>query len=418
MTHHLSKANRHLKGHISLDGSKSISNRVLIIRALSGAQAPIDHLSTSKDTTTMQRLLSDWRSSSVLDAGAAGTTFRFLTGYLALQAGSQVLTGSARMKKRPIGLLVDALRQLGADIRFLEQDGYPPLQLNAPTIGRTNQLTIPANVSSQFISSLLMIAPYLPNGLELTLDGKIVSRPYIEMTLALMGYFGVTHEWNGQVIHIEPQQYIDRPFTVEADWSAASYYYSLAALADEVDFTLGGLQEDSLQGDSVLTDMMEQFGIKSTFEGDLLRLQKTTATTGDFEWDFIRCPDLAQTIAVLCAAKGRRGVFTGLETLRIKETDRIAAVNQELRKVGASFTSISEAELPEDKAYYAVEGRAVVSAPSFATYEDHRMAMAFAPLAMLGGIYVEEPDVVQKSYGRFWQDLQKLGFEWQLAVNQ
>jgi len=345
----------------------------------------------------------------IRDAGPAGTTFRFLTAYLSLQSGTQVLTGSDRMKQRPIGLLVNALRSLGADIQYLEKEGYPPLKINGPndSIGKNNQVSIPADTSSQYISALLLIAPTLPKGLELTLVGNIVSRPYLEMTLSLMHYFGINYEWSDQTIIIQPQEYTARPFTVEADWSAASYHYALAAFADNLDLQLDGLFEESVQGDAVLADMMAQFGVNTSFNESGVRLTKgKKAQTDVFEKDFLYCPDLAQTIAVICAGTDVEGRFTGLQTLRIKETDRIAALQNELEKVGVDFY-----EDPKRKDRYIVKGKVNFNnIPSFATYEDHRMAMAFAPLAMFHEINIEEPEVVGKSYPDFWKDLEKLGF--------
>lgn len=407
LTYQIRKANRTIKGKLTLDGSKSISNRVLIIRALCDEDFPINYLSTSRDTETLNELLQT--KEAIFDAGAAGTTFRFMTAFLALQKGTQVLTGSERMKQRPIAVLVDALRQLGASIDYLEKEGYPPLKINAPTsFGASNKLTIAANVSSQYISALLMIAPTLPNGLALHLDGKIVSRPYIEMTLRLMEYFGVEHEWNGNDITIIPQKYQAKAFDVEADWSAASYYYAMAAFADELDLYLDGLGQLQLQGDAVLTEMMNHFGVQTTFTKTGIHLTKTKLSKEKFEWDFIRCPDIAQTLAVVCAGKGVEGIFTGLETLRIKETDRILALQNELAKVQCTFNAIDH---KNDKEFFSVNGIAKLTQPIFPTYEDHRMAMAFAPLSMLGTIQIEEPKVVGKSYPNFWKDIQTLGFE-------
>ncbi len=409
----LRKTDPHLAGGLTLAGSKSIANRALVIRALCGEDFPIHHLANAKDTRLLQSLLVS--EEEIRDAGAAGTTFRFLTAYLALQPGTQLLTGTERMKQRPIGLLVEALRRLGADIEYVEAEGYPPLRIGPPAgLGKTNRISIPAGTSSQYISALLLIAPTLPRGLELTLKGKVVSRPYIEMTLALMTYFGVQHHWKGEVIKVPPQPYRPRPFTVEADWSAASYYYAMAALAEEADLTLHGLYQDSVQGDAVLPEMMKAFGVRTEYGAGHIRLRQEKRTRPPvFEWDFLTCPDLAQTLAVVCAALGVEGRFTGLETLRIKETDRIAALQRELAKVGASIDELPQAEVPQPgKAYFSVRGKAVVQQrPLFATYEDHRMAMAFAPLALLGDIAIDEPGVVEKSYPDFWNDLEKLGFE-------
>jgi 3-phosphoshikimate 1-carboxyvinyltransferase len=411
---YLSKSNRHLQGDIHLDGSKSISNRALIIRALSGHDFEIKNLSTSKDTQLMQQLLAT--EGDVLDAGAAGTTFRFLTAYLAARTDrSRTLTGSERMKQRPIGLLVEALRKLGANIEYLENDGYPPLRIHPHGgLGGNNRLSIAADTSSQYLSALLMIAPTLPNGLELVLVGNLVSRPYLEMTLRMMAYFGVEHTWDGNTIWVPAGQYRPKPFTVEADWSAASYYYALAALSEDCDLLLHGLFSNSWQGDSVLEKMMVPFGVETVYEGETTRLlkRKDAVPQPFFEWDFLPCPDVAQTLAVVCGGLGVQGLFSGLETLRIKETDRIAALQNELAKVQVFLSKLPDRfSKNKEKEFYMVEGKAVVAdAPIFQTYEDHRMAMAFAPLAMLGRIQIEHPGVVEKSYPRFWEDLKGLGF--------
>ena len=272
----------------------------------------------------------------------------------------------------------------------------------------------PADTSSQYLSALLMIAPTLPNGLELTLVGNLVSRPYLEMTLRMMGHFGVGHEWEGDVIRVQHGQYQPSEFTVEADWSAASYHYALAALSDSCDLRLHGLFEESWQGDSALPGMMQAFGVETSFEGHAAHLTKqpSAAAKQFFEWDFLPCPDIAQTLAVVCGAMGVHGLFTGLETLRIKETDRIAALQKELGKVQVSLMKLPDRfSKKKEKEYFMLEGKAIVEGtPVFQTYEDHRMAMAFAPLAMLGEVGIEEPKVVDKSYPTFWEDLKGLGF--------
>lgn len=408
----VSKKDKNLIGNITLNGSKSIANRALIIRALSGEDFPIHNLSNSKDTLLMDTLLKS--NKEIRDAGAAGTTFRFMTAYLAMQSGTQILTGTERMKQRPIGVLVDALQKLGANIEYIEKDGYPPLKIHSPTgFGKSNQISIAAGTSSQYISALLMIAPTLPQGLELILEGDIVSRPYIEMTLNMMAYFSVLHQWEGNTIKVSHQKYQARPFTVEADWSGASYYYAMAALADQVDLQLNGLFEESVQGDAVLVEMMEKFGIESIFNTEGVRLTKSNATLPSiFEWDFIRCPDLAQTLAVVCGGMGVQGLFSGLKTLRIKETDRILALQNELSKVSVYLSPLPPRFSPKSKKeYFMIDGKASVDNPTFPTYEDHRMAMALAPLAQLGTIQIEEPSVVAKSYPLFWEDIQTLGFE-------
>ncbi|MCB0641387.1 MAG: 3-phosphoshikimate 1-carboxyvinyltransferase, partial [Phaeodactylibacter sp.] len=304
-------------------------------------------------------------------------------------------------------------------IDYLEKEGYPPLRIHAPeNEAITKELRIKANTSSQYISALLMLGPTLPDGLALHLDGKIVSRPYIEMTLGIMAYFGVQYEWFGNTIHIPPQVYQPKPFTVEADWSAASYYYSMAALSTTCDLRLKGLFGNSLQGDAVLKEMMTHFGVQTLFEGDVLLMRKTSVlNTAHFQKDFLTCPDLAQTLAVVCGGTGVSGRFTGLETLRIKETDRIDALQRELAKVGVAFNPCSDSKPGEE--CHAVSGRTQVQAqhPVFDTYEDHRMAMAFAPLALQQPIRVNEPEVVVKSYPDFWCDLESLGFIVDRTVN-
>ncbi|MFT6938368.1 MAG: 3-phosphoshikimate 1-carboxyvinyltransferase [Saprospiraceae bacterium] len=399
----ISKNNRTVQGEIDLAGSKSISNRALIIQALCEDEFPIYRIANAKDTETLTELLAS--GSDVLDAGPAGTTFRFMTAFLSLQSGTQTLTGSERMKQRPIGVLVEALRKLGANIEYLEKEGYPPLQISSPNNLITNQLSIPASVSSQYISALLMIAPTLENGLELTLTGKIVSRPYIQMTLNLMTYFGVQHEWNGQTIIVKSQKYKARPFTVEADWSAASYYYAVAAFAnDDLNLQLDGLFAESVQGDSVVAKLGEHFGIQSTFNENGVQLTKVkNHEMGDFKYNFLECPDIAQTLAVICGGLGVNGHFSGLETLKIKETDRVEALYQELKKIKVNFEEQADGTC-------IVNGKATFeNTPQFPTYEDHRMAMAFAPLAMFHPVIIEAPNVVEKSYPDFWKDFEKLG---------
>ncbi len=413
MIYRISKPNRRIVGELTLDGSKSISNRILIIKALCEKDFEVHHLSTSKDTTTLVKLLAQ-KDSNVFDAGAAGTTFRFMTAYLALQNGTQILTGSERMKQRPIGKLVNALRSLGCNIEYLENEGYPPLKINTPNELIINELSIAADTSSQYITALLLIAPTLPEGLRLTLEGNIVSLPYIKMTLALMAHFGVQHAWEGNTIVVKRQAYEAKNITVEADWSAASYYYSIAAFADELDLTLNGLFADSLQGDAVVSKMGELFGISTeNTEGGIRLTKSEKPVTELFEWDFLECPDIAQTLAVLCAGVGVQGLFTGLETLFIKETDRVAALKNELAKMNVSFSKLPlRFSQKTQKQYFMVEGKAQFdTTPVFPTYEDHRMAMSFAPLAMLHPVDIEDPSVVVKSYVEFWDDLKTLGFE-------
>ena len=408
----IEKTDKQLNGAIRLDGSKSISNRVLIIRALCKDDFTIEQLSHSDDTKTLEQLLSS--ENETLHAGAAGTTFRFLTAYLAVTTRrKRLLTGSERMLQRPVGPLVQALRQLGCNIKYLGAEGYPPLQIDAPHLSQSPAtLKIDAGISSQFISALLLVGPVIPGGLQLELTGALVSRPYLEMTLKIMRHFGVNAHFEDAVISVEEMPYQPKPFTVEADWSAASYYYSMMALSEGGSLTLRGLFRESLQGDSAVAEMMTRLGVSTEFsEGEVL-LTKSAAPGSFFEQDFLPCPDLAQTLAVACAGLGVHGLFTGLETLRIKETDRITALKNELARVGVRVVNIpSRFSKRAPREFFSIEGKAQLNGvPCFQTYEDHRMAMAFAPLALLGPIEIAEPGVVSKSYPDFWKDLQSLGF--------
>lgn len=405
----LHKSDRNLHGTLALNGSKSISNRALIALALAGAKPAdwLSNLSTSKDTVTLNALLS--QEGDTYDAGDAGTTFRFLAAYLAIKPGQQTLTGSARMQERPIGPLVDALRLLGADIQYLGNEGYPPLLIGAPNpdAAKNAKIGVAANVSSQFLSALLLIGPYLPDGLELIPEGPLVSRPYLEMTVQMMRYFGATVEWQGDAIQVQPGCYTPKRLAVEADWSGASYWYALAAFSDGLDLRLEGLHANSWQGDAAIVAMMERFGITTTFEDNGIRLTKSGAAPKPFfEQDFLECPDIAQTLAVICGGLGVSALFSGLETLSIKETDRIAALKAELAKVDVTFVKLPAhmSKRSPGKTFYNIQGKAAwTTPPQFATYGDHRMAMAFAAFAMLGDVAIENPKVVGKSYPEFWE---------------
>ncbi len=403
---------KELKGTIDLDGSKSISNRVLIIQALTKDPKPIHHLSTSNDTVALQNILSS--DGDVYDTGAAGTTFRFLTAYLAASGKSCTLTGSERMKKRPIGELVTALRMLGADITYLGQDGYPPLKFEPASLTKSHELHIASHISSQFISALLLIAPTLPQGLILHLEGDMVSKSYIELTLEVMKTYGVDYQWNENQIIIPPQAYKGTEYTVESDWSAASYYYSIAAIASESTLHLTGLNQKSFQGDAVVSQLYEAFGVETSYDDDgtITLTKSANGLHESFDHDFILCPDIAQTIAVTCGALGVQGLFSGLQTLSIKETDRVAALETELGKLDVNFSKMPTKLSPlTGEEYFYVGGKASFpETVSFPTYEDHRMAMSFAPLAVLHPIIIEEPEVVSKSYPEFWVDLERLGF--------
>lgn len=393
--------NIRIEGRVKfLPASKSISNRVLIINALAGGGSDIQNLSEANDTRLMQRLLES--DDLVLNAEDAGTTMRFLTAYFSVQTGVRQLTGTQRMKQRPIGILARALHQVGAEIRFLEKEGYPPLEIRGIKHQLTNQVAVRGDVSSQFISALMMIAPVLPEGLTIKLEGQVGSRPYIEMTAALMQKFGVRVIWENNHLIIPHASYRPVSYTVENDWSAASYWFAFAALTRHGEIVLPSMTLRSIQGDRIIADLMEPLGVMCQPRGnDLLLMGKDCRESIVF--DFTDCPDLAQTVMVVCAARNVLGTFTGLESLRIKETDRIAALQNELKKLGASLTETNgrwvlkpAEQLPE-------------RIPAIATYDDHRMAMAFAPIAAMRTIEIENPQVVKKSYPGFWDDLQQMG---------
>jgi 3-phosphoshikimate 1-carboxyvinyltransferase len=309
------------------------------------------------------------------------------------------------MKQRPIGILVDALRELGAEIDYVENEGYPPIHIKGNLAQKTDRISIKGSISSQYITALLLIAAKLPQGLELHIEGELTSRPYVEMTLAMLEQAGIQHNWNGNVISITHQEFKATELPVEPDWSAASYWFAIAALADEAELFLGGLTAYSLQGDSVITEIMANFGITSQFKDGGVFLKKEVKPISKKLFDMKKCPDLAQTVIVVCAALGHEATFTGLETLKIKETDRVAALQNELAKMGV--------KLIEDNEHYKVDcsGKFIPERMFINTYDDHRMAMAFAPLALLiPELEVEDAKVVEKSYPAFWTDLEKVGF--------
>ncbi|MGN6648132.1 MAG: 3-phosphoshikimate 1-carboxyvinyltransferase, partial [Cytophaga sp.] len=339
---HITHASGVVNHTITPPASKSESNRVLVIDALTGRKSQLDNLSNARDTQTMIRLL-DSDSNPVWDVLDAGTTMRFLTAFSAFNGKPREMTGTPRMKERPIKLLVDALRELGAVIEYKEKDGYPPILIHPfkPELAKTDYIKIKGDVSSQYITALLMIAPVLPKGLTIELLGHVGSKPYIEMTLRLMERFGIASEWKDNIIKIAHQTYKPAQYTVESDWSGSSYWFSIAALAKEANIELKGYVKNSLQGDHVIVDIMDQLGVKTEFTADGLKLTKQPVK-GNLVWDFTDCPDLAQTVAVILAAKGVEGTLSGLQSLRIKETDRIAAIQNELRKFGADMIEIEK----------------------------------------------------------------------------
>lgn len=398
------------KGTINLTGSKSVSNRALIIQALCQEDFNIENLSNSADTQTLVKLLAS--NNKELNAGHAGTTYRFMTAYCAVTGRDTLLSGSERMHSRPIGELVDALKSLGAHIDYADKEGYPPLQISSKKI-TGSKVTLKADISSQFITALLLIAPTLTNGLEVILESEPVSRPYIEMTLRMMEYFEVSHTWDGLVIKIEAQNYVAKDYFVESDWSSASYLYAIAALANESDITIHGLTDQALQGDSVISTMMTSFGIESIFSDRSVRISKTNNNSVPFyEYDFISQPDIAQTMSIIGAGKGTSMLFSGLQTLAIKETDRTKALKKELKKFGVSFVKMPTRFVQKSEVqYYMQEGTATPNDDTeIETYDDHRMAMAFAPLSLMMPLRIKDKEVVRKSYPSYWEDLEQLGF--------
>ena len=406
----ISRPDEPLRGIFQLPASKSESNRALILQALAGG-SELQNLSDANDTVLMQKLLAEATTATVFDAEDAGTVMRFLTAYLALAGRPATLTGTARMKDRPIAVLVDALRQLGARIEYANREGYPPLELLGRTPqpaladGQPTELSVRGDLSSQYISALLMVGPTLPNGLRLRLTGKVGSRPYIRLTLSLMRHFGADCRDLGELVEVRPKAYYPADYAVEADWSAASYAYALVALAPAGSWLLlPGLRRHSWQGDQAIVAIMEKLGVATEYLADeTVRLSQTTRAESITQ-DFSDCPDLAQTVAVVAAALQIPATFTGLESLRIKETDRIQALQIELAKFGAALTDTGESIFRLTIQNFNVAGQTV------ATYHDHRMAMAFAPLALLGNLIIENPAVVRKSFPRFWQELTKITF--------
>ncbi|MDO1512036.1 3-phosphoshikimate 1-carboxyvinyltransferase [Maribacter confluentis] len=397
-------ANHQIKEAITITGSKSESNRSLLLSALF-PNIEITNLSNSDDAQVMAKGLQI--SQGTVDIHHAGTAMRFLTGYFSAQEGKEVvLTGSKRMTERPIKILVDALKSLGAEISYVQDEGYPPIKIKGQNLVK-DKVSLPADVSSQYISSLLLIAPSLGNGLELELVGKITSVPYIKMTLALLEEIGVETSFKGNVINVFPKNEI-APVTlvVESDWSSASYYYGICALAAPgTEITLSAYKQQSLQGDSVLAEIYTSFGVETTFGDNKIILKKTDKEV-DMEniFDLANAPDIAQTIAVTCFGLGVGCHLTGLHTLKIKETDRLEALHTELTKLGANI-SVTDKELDIVPSIGILENIAID------TYNDHRMAMAFAPLAMKTTLKVNDAEVVSKSYPDFWNDLKKLGFD-------
>ena len=391
---------------VAITGSKSEANRLLILQALY-PEIKIDNLSNSDDSQLMQKALAS--KDKIVDIHHAGTAMRFLTAYFSIKEGREtILTGSSRMKERPIGILVEALKTLGADIEYIENEGFPPIKIKGKKLNKS-QVTLQANVSSQYISALLLIASSLQDGLELTLDGKITSVPYIKMTLQLLNQIDIDTDFNTNSITVKPKNIELKPITlvVESDWSSASYFYSIVALSPVgTEIELSAYKKTSLQGDSVLAKIYMEFGVQTTFSNNRIKLLKSSVVTSELKinLDLSNAPDIAQTISVTAFGLGVACDLFGLHTLKIKETDRLVALKNELTKLGANITVT-------DNSLHLNSSDKISSKVSISTYKDHRMAMAFAPLALKTDLDIENADVVSKSYPDFWKDLQHIGFK-------
>lgn len=408
MIYQIVKKDKIIKGFINLVSSKSESNRALIIQSLCKSKFEIKNLSTAHDTIILQRLLK--LNSTILDAEDAGTTFRFLVPYLSMQDGEWILTGTQRMQQRPIGILVESLKKLGARIQYINQTGYPPLKIRGTRLTGRN-IDIEGNISSQFISALLLIAPVIKNGLILNLKNDLSSVPYIKLTLNIMKHFGIQHFWKNNTITIPQQNYRAIDFTIQADWSAASYWYQMVSFADEADLFIKGLKKESSQGDIIISEIMKHFGVITKFSKQGVNLSKSQnppyLKDRKFYYDFSNCPDLAQTLSVICAGLKVNAKIKGLHTLPLKETNRIAALKNELKKIGISLKKTN------NNFYIAVDKKKTYNLTpiKFSTYNDHRMAMSFAPLAILmKNIIIEDAECVSKSYPSFWEDMEQINF--------
>ena len=390
---------------INLNSSKSESNRLLIIKSLSDNQIELENLSHANDTVLLKNLIRS-NSQNIWDAEDAGTTMRFLTSFLAITKQGVLLTGTERMKKRPIKILVDALNKIGAEISYTEKDGYPPIKINRKISQIKESISIRGDISSQYISSLLMIAPVLPNGLKIYVMPPFYSKPYVMMTLNLMKKFGIKYDLSEDSISINNQEYKSGSYKVESDWSAASYWYSFISINKKLkEIKLKGLREHSFQGDQVIKKIMTLFNVETLYDKDGIILRKKDFDCDYLELDFKDCPDLAQTVLVVAAFHKVKLKLYGVESLKIKETDRLKAMSNELKKIGVNFY--------DDNGVWTLDKRnnEFSNEASIETYKDHRMAMAFAPLASEINITINNPDVVNKSYPSFWEDMKKAGYD-------
>lgn len=410
MSYIIKKTDKVLKGDIFLPASKSESNRLLVIDALLGSEdLLIQNLSDSNDTKVLKKALESLirlrgtNISVTLDMEDSGTAMRFITAYASAINVKSLITGSERMKERPLSILVNTLKEIGAHIKYIDNQGFPPILIEGKRI-KGGVIDIDATISSQYISALMLMAPKMTNGIIMYLKGDIASYPYINMTAKVMEHFGIEILMHENAIAIKKQQYSSRKeYVVESDWSAASYWYEMAAFSDDVDVFLHGLNKESIQGDAIIAEIYEQFGVHSEFLENGVRLTKTNNHCKHFNQDFLNYPDMVQTLACTTAGLNLSGEFHGLHNLRYKETDRIHALHTELKDMGISLDSSEDKILMEKSKLYTKR--------PVRTFADHRMAMSFAPLAIpLGEITIESPNVVSKSYPGFWEDLKKTGF--------
>ena len=397
----ISHTSKSINADLTLPPSKSISNRALIIQALCQSKPKLLNLSKSSDTQSLEQALQP--TSKTIDVGDAGTSMRFITAYLSQQEGSYILTGSERMKERPIGHLVEALNSIGADINYLEKDGFPPLAINGKAL-EGGKVDIFTSVSSQFVSALLLIAPTLKKGLSLSLKGELLSKPYIKMTLDMMRYFGIQSSWINNTIQVEPQNYVSKDLKVESDWSALAFILQAMSIAKSAQVSISGLSKDSWQGDSYVLSLYEKFGIQHEFRHNKLYLKKTNKIlNSNYEINLKDNPDLAQAYCCTLAALSKSSKIKGLENLKLKESHRLKALHIELKKIGQqSHYNEDTIKLEASTLHIPTE--------SFDSHNDHRMAMCLSPLALLFEIKIKNVEVVNKSYPSYWDDLKKMGF--------
>ncbi|NLJ07078.1 MAG: 3-phosphoshikimate 1-carboxyvinyltransferase [Sphingobacteriales bacterium] len=401
--------NPKIEGKIILPSSKSISNRALVIRALSGQKFPVKNLSNAGDTQKLISILEN-ENEKIINTGNTGTIMRFMTAYYAIKEGEWDLIGSERMKERPIKNLVDVLKGFGADIEYLGREGYPPLRIRGKQL-KGGKCKVDATVSSQYISALLLIAPKLKNGIEMELMGDPISFPFIKMTLKMLEFYGIKVSVKGKHIYIAPQEYKPANLTVESDWSSASYLYALTAMNDDVEIELPGLHKDSWQGDSIVAKLMKPFGVETVYNKNSISIFRTKRKIKKFEYDFRANPDLAPTFAVICSALKIPFRFEGIHALRIKESDRVAALEEQLQKLNMKVSSTESSLIGEESHQISFFDNVIKS------YSDHRIVMSFVPaLCLHRELMIEDPDVVEKSYPAFWNDLENLGIMFRYAL--